>query len=309
MIPETSEKSIDTLVSDIQRVLTEGIDDIPKDKINKFGKTLAFYLTERLKKQARKFSLRLSNIGKPCTRQLWYEKWKPEEQEKLSASNKLKFLFGDLCEELILFLAEITGHRVEGRQDKLDLYGIKGSRDVILDGRLADVKSASSASFKKFQEGLKPEKDAFGYLGQLGGYHKAGQDDDLMVDKKEASFVVFDKQHGHLALDTHTFDHENIDWEKAVSDRKKAINNPDVVPDRGFEPIPDGYTKDGEFKPNGSMKLGTNCSYCASKFSCHPNLRVFISASGPRFYTEIKHKPKMLELTKEEYLKEEIDSD
>jgi len=220
----------------------------------------------------------------------------------------LKFLFGDLIEELVLFLADITGHKIEGRQDKLDLYGIKGSRDVILDGTLADVKSASSNSFKKFKEGLTPDKDAFGYLGQLGGYHKSGQDDPIMVDKEQAAFVVVDKQHGHLTLDIHKFNHDELDWEKAVQDRKDAVNNPDVIPDRKFEPEEDGYKKDGEFKPNGSKKLGVNCSYCAHKFSCYPNLRVFISSTGPRFYTEVKHKPKMLELTKEEYLKENVDS-
>ena len=161
-------------------------------------------------------------------------------------------------------MADITGHKVEGRQDKLDLYGIKGSRDVILDGTLADVKSASSSSFKKFKEGLTPDKDAFGYLGQLGGYHKAGQNDELMIDKEKAAFVVVDKQHGHLTLDVHEFKHDELDWEKAVQERKDAVNNPDVIPERKFEPVLDGYTKEGEFKPNGSKKLGVNCSYCVS---------------------------------------------
>lgn len=251
----------------------------------------------------------MSNIGSPCVRKLWFEKHKPEGAEKLTAANKLKFLFGDLIEELVLFLADVTGHKIEGRQDKLDLYGIKGSRDVILDGTLADVKSASSNSFKKFKSGLTKDEDAFGYLGQLGGYHKAGQNDPIQVDKENAAFVVVDKQHGHLALDVHKFDHSEIDWEKAVESRKEAVNNSDHIPDRAFDPEPDGYKKDGEFKPNGSLKLGVNCSYCAHKFSCYDNLRVFISSQGPRFYTHVAHKPKMLEISKEEYLNQEVETE
>ena len=248
----------------------------------------------------------MSNIGNPCLRRLWYDKYKPEGQEKLSASTKFKFLFGDLIEEIILFIAEVSGHEVKDRQKKRKVAGIHGSSDVTIDGHLVDVKSASSYSFKKFQKGLTIEEDAFGYRAQLKGYHTDAQKDDNVLDKDKASFLVVDKQNGNITLDTHVFDHDGT-LEEEFERRKEILGNPDKIPDRGFEPEADGYKKDGEFKPNGSFKLGINCSYCSQKFNCYPNLRTFVTSAGkPVFYTEVKHKPRMFELTKEEYLKEDI---
>lgn len=243
----------------------------------------------------------MSSIGTPCVRKLWLEKNHPEYKEPLTASNLLKFLYGDLIEELVIFLVDVSGHKVEGRQDEQTLSGIKGHRDVVIDGTLTDVKSASSFSFQKFKDGLTKVTDMFGYLGQLGSYHKTGQDDPIVVNKKEAAFLAMDKQHGHLVLDVHEFDHENIDWEKAYEERIAAVNG-DKIPDRFYDTKDDGYKnpKTKQFMPNGNKLLGTECSYCHMKFKCHDNIRVFLASTGPKYFTEIVKEPRMLEITKDQ---------
>ena len=297
-------KKIDTLVPDIEEVLLNGVTDVPEEKVQHFGQLVAKTMFERLNEKRKEFTLRLSNIGNPCVRKLWLDKWKPEGKEPLRASTKLKFLYGDLIELLVLFLADLAGHEVKDQQKERNLYGIKGHSDATIDGRIIDAKSASTFSFNKFRTGLKPEADSFGYLGQIGGYHKSALDDISVTDKQRASFLVIDKQHGHLVLDTHEFNHDEIDWETHVKRRIDDVNNPDVIPERAFPEAEDGYThKDTkQFIPNGNKKLPVNCSYCDQKFNCYDNIRIFLSSKGPVYFTKIVKEPRMKEVSREEYI-------
>ena len=83
----------------------------------------------------------MSSIGQPCERKLYYEVNSPEDAEELRPEVYMKFLFGDLTELLLLFLAEASGHTVEGTQDEQDIVGIKGHRDAVIDGTLVHVSS------------------------------------------------------------------------------------------------------------------------------------------------------------------------
>lgn len=310
-VTSSSKKTIDTLIKDIEDILLNGAKDVPKDKIQSFGNLVAKTMFERINEAKRNFTLRLSNIGHPCSRKLWLDKHHPEGKEPLRASTKLKFLFGDLIELLVLFLADISGHEVRDQQKERDLYGIKGHSDVTLDGHLVDAKSASSFSFKKFKDHLKSEDDSFGYLSQLGGYHRSAQDDPNVLDKQSASFLVVDKQHGHLTLDTHTFNHDEIDWEESVLNRIKIVNDIDNLPERAYTDIEDGYRhKDTkQFILNGNRKLDVVCSYCDQKFNCYENIRIFLSSSGPKYYTHIKKEPRMKEISRKEFETGEIEEE
>jgi len=294
-------KTIDTLVKDIEEVLLNGA-NTTEDHIERFGRLVADTMYRRINEAKREFTLRLSNIGHPCVRKLWLDKHRPDGKEPLRASTKFKFLFGDLAELLLLFLADLAGHEVKDQQKERNLYGIPGHSDATIDGRLVDAKSASSFSFKKFKDGLRKEVDSFGYLGQIGGYHKSAQDDVGVRDKERASFLVVDKQHGHITLDTHTFKHDELDWETSVRDRVDIVSNPDVIPDRAYSDIEDGYKKKdtGQFQPNGNKKLDTVCSYCDQKFNCWEGIRIFLSSSGPRYYTTVVKEPRMKEITRKE---------
>ena len=41
---------------------------------------------------------------------------------------------------------------LKGEQGEVEIEGIKGHRDAIIDGAIGDVKSASAFSYKKFEE-------------------------------------------------------------------------------------------------------------------------------------------------------------
>jgi len=279
---------IDTLVEDIQKLLVEGSDELSQEAIDEFGKAVASVVASRLKREERKPTLRMSNIGQPCERKLWYELNLPEEKEPLPADAIFKFLFGDLIEETMLFLASASGHKVEGRQSEQSINGIKGHRDAVIDGVLVDVKSASSYSYKKFKDGKLHENDAFGYITQIQSYSKASQDDAVVTDHGRVAFLVADKTLGHICLDVHETDKKFQSSLEEVYTKKQTLVEARNPPPRGFSPEPDGKS--------GNQKLPINCSYCPFKQTCHPGLRTFLSYKGPVYLTTVAREPKMNEV-------------
>lgn len=277
-------KSIDTLVTDIESLLEKGFSTVPEELCDNYGKQFADLLRTRFIREP-KVGLRMSNAGKPCERQLHYEINSPEDGEKFRAETYAKFLYGDLIELLMLFMAEASGHEVTGTQDTQDIAGIKGHRDAVIDGVLVDVKSASPYSFKKFRDGELEGNDSFGYIDQLQSYLYAAQDDDKVTDKGRAAFFVMDKVGGHICLDFH--ERNNKDYDQFFREKIKMVDGP--IPARGFDPVPEGKS--------GNMKLGVNCSYCAFKDKCWPSSRTFLYYNGPVTLVEVKSEPRVPELT------------
>lgn len=286
-------KTIETLVPDIYYIL-ENPHEWDKDKAEALGHSIAKVILEKLDKNNDKAYLRMSNLGTPCIRELWYKIHIPEAFEKLPASARLKFLFGDVIEQLLLFLAEEAGHKVDGKQTKLELFGVSGSRDAVIDGVTVDTKSASTQSFFKFKNGLKPDQDDFGYLTQLDVYREAGKEDPIVIDKNRAAFLVTDKTLGNVTLDIHK-KRFNTDYEKLIT-QKRAILNSNRTPDRPTFNQEEGTTDFPDGK-SGNRKLGTKCSYCGVKHLCWDyNLRVFKYSGAPRYLTKVVRLPDVPEL-------------
>ena len=247
---------------------------------------MAHHVKSRLEEQRNEPTLRLSNLGTKCLRKLWYQINEPDRAEVLPPSTRFKFLFGDILEDLLLFLAKEAGHSVQGEQDELNLHGVKGHRDAIIDGRIVDCKSASTYSFKKFESNRLREDDPFGYLTQLNSYIRGSEGDPRVTERDVGSFLVVDKTLGNICLDTYPVDTET-NYEEKINDIKDILSLPEAPP-RGFEDVPEGKS--------GNKKLCTNCSYCGYKFHCWDNLRSFNYSTGPVFLTTVAKQPKVEEL-------------
>lgn len=229
----------------------------------------------------------MSNIGKGA-RQLWYDKNYGRE-ETLPPSTIFKFIYGDLIESLLLFLARLSGHSVSDRQAEVVIDGIKGHIDADIDGVTVDVKSASTHSFRnKFANGKLAENDSFGYVEQLAGYSEARDTD--------GAFLAADKQNGDIAY--LAFSKEDLKAAVNVQERitylKGAVESK-VVPERCYN--------DEEEGKSGNRALGINCSYCAHKFRCWSDanggigLRTFAYSGGPKFLTKVAREPQVHEIT------------
>lgn len=269
-------KAIDTLVGDIYTLLDQGM-EVSQESAERLGGRIAQKIATSLRRplENRPPTLRLSNVGKPCKRQVWYE-IHGVEGEPLAPHTRMKFLFGDILEELLLFLAEQAGHTVADRQEALEIEGVRGHIDAVIDDVLVDVKSTTTRSFSKFEQGDMGD-DPFGYVTQLDAYAHAKA-------AKRKGWLAIDKQLGHIVFAERTDDTAVV----ADIQRTKALMALDTPPDRGFDPIPEGKS--------GNMKLPITCSYCAFKHTCYPGLRTFMYASGPVFLTTVQNTPRVSEV-------------
>ena len=277
-------KDISTLVEDIYGVVQgkggwdQTISDFFRDEVEGV-------MAKRLAPSDgshRKPTLRMSNIGTPCTRKVWYSINQPILGGVLSAPMTLKFLYGDILEALLIALAKAAGHTVEGEQDTLNCFGIIGHRDCVIDGVTIDVKSASSTAFKKFKDGALRRDDPFGYIRQLAGYVKAAKDDPLVTDKKRGGFLAIDKQHGTVVLDVYDFTDELETMEEHIATLRSTVAAK-TPPARTYTDIPEGKS--------GNRKLDTACVFCDFKATCWEGLRAFRYAWGDTFLTNVEREP------------------
>lgn len=295
-------KSIETLIPDIYALISDpkGFSD---ENVRQFGQALAERLSYRLSETRGAGTLRVSNLGKP-DRQLWYEVHSSSDREPLPPAARLKFLFGDVLEELLLFLAREAGHDVRCEQAEVDIEGVKGHIDAIIDGRLTDVKSASTFAIQKFaNHGLQGD-DPFGYLDQIGGYAFGLKDHPDLKERDVASFLAVDKTLGNLVLDTYYVGTK--DYAGVVAQKRDMLASVDP-PARCFpdELVETKNYKTGKVTSNGNRKLGLQCSYCPFKFKCWADandgkgLRQFNYKQGnsikPIFLTKVVSEPRVAE--------------
>ena len=85
---------------------------------------------------------------------------RPDLAETISPSTRVKFLYGDILESLVLQLARDAGHEVSDEQKSVEWkhdssgYSVRGRIDAVIDGVVVDVKSVTKMSERKFHDGL-----------------------------------------------------------------------------------------------------------------------------------------------------------
>lgn len=278
-----------TIPEDIYHLLEDGNDhEVSEENVEWAGEVFKDLLRTRLRKREVKKGegvLRFSSLGKK-DRQLWYQAHMPEVAEKMPGKQNFKFLYGDVIEVLMLFLAKEAGHDVQDCQKKVECDGVFGSIDAKIDGILVDAKSASSFSFEKFRSGAYVFDDPFGYVTQLSGYANA-----LGTDR--AGFLVADKVHGDICF----VELDKLDIEanqpKPRIDHLREVIKDEHPPARCYPDIPEGKS--------GNRKLSVGCSYCPFKDTCWADanggqgLRKFFYSRGPVWLTEVRKEPKVNE--------------
>jgi len=278
-------KSIDTLVTDIQHLLTTRgwfTDELALDLSNNITKRLQSQYNDTFKSR-----LRMSKLGPVCPKALWHSIHTPELAEPLPPWAEFKYSFGHIIEAQAIALAKASGHTVTGEQDELVLDGIRGHRDCIIDGYIVDVKSSSSRGMDKFKRKDQATLDDWGYLSQLDAYMGASLNDDLVLVKDTAYILAIDKQLGHMVLYKHEYRHrhilEQIQLYKGIVGRSEPPTcNCKVTP----------------FGSSGNVGLGIKASYNSFKYCCFPKLRTFLYANGPVYLTHVERKPDVIEINR-----------
>ena len=204
------------------------------------------------------FRLRMSNIGRP-TCQLWYEKNKPETALPRSNNFMMNMMLGDIVEAV--FKGLLRGAKVEYEDSddvvlKLKDSEVSGSYDLVIDGAVDDVKSASDWSYKnKFDSYETLSKgDGFGYVGQLAGYAKAS-------GKKVGGWWVVNKANGHFKY----VPASGLDLDKEIAKIEATVATVNTNKfERCFEPEIETFRG----KTTGNTVLNSNCRFCDYRYDC-----------------------------------------
>ena len=236
---------------------------------------------EALKKQFSKrdntFRLRMSNIGRDYCK-LWFDKNEPESAIPRSTNFVINMMIGDIVEAVFKGLLVQSGVSFSNGEDvSMDLgegVVINGTPDLILDGKVDDIKSASPWSYtNKFKDfATLAESDSFGYVAQLGGYAKA-------AGVKPGGWCVINKATGEFKyVSAGGIDAEEV----AENTRALAAQLAENKFERCYEPIEETYRK----KPTGNLILGKECGWCDYRYKCWPGLQEI-----PSLVSQAEEKP------------------
>jgi len=210
------------------------------------------------------FRLRMSNIGRP-TCQLWWEKNHPEKALPKPTTFVMNMLIGDIVEAAFKGILKEAGVKYEDKDNnvslQLDNTTVNGSYDLVVNGALDDVKSASFWSYtNKFESyDTLAKGDSFGYIGQLAGYIKA-------TGKKIGGWWVVNKANGQIKYIAAT----GLNLAKEV---KKLNETAKIVEanvfKRCFEPEPEIYRG----KESGNKILPEGCKFCDFRYACWEDIK------------------------------------
>ena len=239
----------------------------------------------KIQDQNNKARLRMSNIGRP-DRQLYFDMHSDNTTTGVEhPSVQIRFLYGHILEQLVLLLVKAAGHSVANEQGEVEVDGIKGSMDCVIDGEVIDVKSASDFAFKKFTEGKLAEDDPFGYLAQLAGY-------EADHGTHEGGFLVINKSTGALCLYRPDYlDKPNI---HTRIERCKELETLDNPPELCYPTVSKGEA--------GNETINRLCKFCKHKTECHKDsndgkgLRLFRYSNGIEHFTTVVKEPKVEEV-------------
>lgn len=249
---ETSftEEVADKVASDVKAALLKQFDSGPRDE----------------------FRLRMSNIGRPKC-QLWFEKNDSEGKTAFPPHFMMNMVLGDIVEAAFKGILNEAGVEFQDN-DRVTLKlangrEIKGEFDMIMDGRLDDVKSASPwsynnkfASFDTLANG-----DSFGYVSQLVGYAEAAGVD-------VGGWWVVNKATGEFKY----VDASSVDREAVLQEIQGVVDyiDNDEPFERCFEPVEETFYR----KKTGNIVLPSGCKFCSFKHKCHPTLETRSSVTS-----------------------------
>ena len=268
--------------------LSRGEVDLPLNLTTEYLEHVA----KRVNKDRKQgFTLRMSTIGRPLC-QLQHEHNKTLAEPRNEYQRQYTFMVGDMSELWLMMIMKAAGIPVDDYDihTSVELYktNIQGTVDIVIAGGIWDIKTTSSASFKKYTDfgGFSNlvEDDPFGYVVQGVLYSKA-----LGLPFK--GWIILNKNTGDIDIcetPINFSEYEKSALEKAEIAVKTIIEN--LPFQKQFTDEEETFKK----KITGNRILGKTCSWCDYVKACWPQAvyrpSVVSESKTPAFvyYTHIK---------------------
>mgnify|MGYP006426939017 CR=1 FL=1 len=296
-----SNHEIHSLIPDILNLFDTGV-DVSDSKAHQLGEAVAETVKKKMKFAGMPFNsegkLYLSQIGKDD--HLLYFNYKGWPQEEMGSDIKLRLMYGDIIEELLLWLAEMAGHEVTEKQWLVTVDDVRGRKDCRIDGVNIDVKSMSRYTFAQAEKGTFFDTAmGMAYIHQLSSYlygEQMAESDSREPDENVGGFFAFDKDTGKMHLDL--FNKEDLPNPYDRVKHLKSLFKKDTPP----PPPKEGYI----VEENGNIKIPDAYMFNPFKWEIWGDeLRCFVRSNGRlEYYIHVEKTPRMDEVFRDGTIRE-----
>lgn len=292
---------IHSLVPDILHLFETGV-EVSNAQASALGEAVAEAVKKKLKFAGSPFNsegkLYLSQIGKDD--HLLYFLYKGAQGDQMDEQTKLRLLYGDVIEELLLWLAKLAGHEVTEQQWLVKVDGVRGRKDCRIDGVNVDVKSMSRYSFSKAMKGTFFDSPlGKTYMHQLAAYvygEQMAESDAREPNDNVGGFFAFDKDTGGMLIEL--FNKEDLPDPYDRVKHLKEVFSKDTPPPRPEE----GYIEED----NGNVLIPEDYMFNPFKWDIWGDeLRCFMEGSGRlRYYVKVEKRPRLTEVFRDGTMEE-----
>lgn len=243
----------------------KGEANMEEKHIEYFGELCKQAMRKQFQEPKKGFQIRMSQIGKDIREQQGELLGLPKDEED-EYNLVLKFLYGDVCEAIVMTLLHASGVNVEDEQKAVsrEVAGIKleGTYDVKINGKIYDVKSCSPYAFSnKFMPGFNnvEQTDTFGYVTQLYNYAEAEAEAAvggwIIINKVDGQLLVVETETG-----TDNLRHKHINATANNIQILLATNGIEDI-NKTLDFVPELFYN----KPTGKMVLPDSMKYFSFK--------------------------------------------
>lgn len=257
------------LINDYMRKINNGTSSMSEEILDDFAAKCRAALDRKCNpKEEDNNVFRMSALGRPLC-QLHHQA-KGTEGEEVEVNLPLKMMMGDMTEAALVAMMKAAEIDFVDCSENVEYdsagVNISGRPDIIFDGKVWDIKTASPYAFtKKFSSGGFHEilaDDAFGYIAQ-GYLYSAG------TKLPFGGWLAINKASGEIA----TCETPIVDNAYRKSSLQAVDYNVKYLKENLETPVERCFPLENETfgkgkKPTGNKILGVTCSYCKFKQTC-----------------------------------------
>jgi hypothetical protein len=217
-------------------------------------------------KKDRRFP-RASALGHGA-RRLWFMRQFPDVAEDFNINTRMTFIQGHLLEAVVILFLKEAGVEIEQTQTsgkaKYGEWEVSGTIDVIIDGKIWDIKAVNGWSFKsKFKDAISlAQNDGYGYIEQAATY-------ELTHKLPFGGWIVVNREAGEIkVIDADPIREVFPKVREEIQEKLSKAYGADM-PSQCYNFVWETYKKN----KTGRIVADSRCSRCPFNDKCFPNFK------------------------------------
>ncbi|MFN7834858.1 MAG: hypothetical protein ACK5NY_03570 [Burkholderiaceae bacterium] len=241
---------------------------------------------------------RASSLGHPA-RRLWWMKRYPHLQGDVAPTTRMTFFQGDALEAWFMLWLKVTSrvtkkfkvtHVQHKGQTEFAGETVRGTCDLVIDGRLYDVKTTNDAHYTEKWQSFETlvANDTYGYIEQAALYAK-------MLNLPFGGWIVINKNNGEFKLVEAEGEYAAYLLDTALDalGERMQLAQQEQMPEMCHQPFIENNT--------GNLRVAYECARCPFVKKCFPESTKATRGKTTMYYLgEIKSIPSGVKIIHED---------